>query len=120
MEGALTGQSDCSPSAAPGILGYNPGMRQEPEFFGDRELVLVYIAKRLREALGLEKLLTEAGLDYLVEPDHYSGGLIFRSERIGAFFYVPPESEEEVRRLLTQRGYRPHEPLRGPGSPPEK
>ena len=102
-----------------GELGYNPGMRQEPEFFGDKELALVYIAKRLREALRLEKLLTESAVDYLVEPDHYSGGLIFRSERIGAFFYVAAESEEEVRRLLKERGYRLHEPLRGPGSPPE-
>lgn len=96
-------------------------MRREPDFFGERELVLVYVAKRLREALKLEKLLTDSALDYLVEPDRYSGGLIFRSERIGAFFYVAPETEGATRGLLEAHGYRPHHPLTGTGhsgSPP--
>ena len=43
--------------------------RREPDFFGDRELNLIYVARKLKEALQLEKLLTDAGLDYLVEPD---------------------------------------------------
>jgi len=41
---------------------------REPEFLKDRELSLIYVAKKLKEALALEQLLTEAGLDYLVEP----------------------------------------------------
>ena len=82
-------------------------MRREPEFFADCEPVLLYIAKRLSEALKLEKLLTEAGLDYLVEPDRYHGGIIFRSERVGAFFYVAPEAAEAARRCLRGHGYRP-------------
>ncbi len=84
-------------------------MRREPDFFGDEDLVLLYIAKRLKEALKLEALLTEAALDYLVEPDRYTGGIIFRTERVGAFFYVAPGTEEPARRLLLQHGYRPHE-----------
>ena len=88
-------------------------MRRDPDFFGEQELVLVYVAKRLREALKLEQLLTGSALDYLVEPDRYSGGIIFRTERVGAFFYVPPEAEQAVRHLLTANGYRPHEPLAG-------
>jgi hypothetical protein len=40
-------------------------------------LALVYVAKRLKEALRLEELLTAAGLEYLVEPDKYRGGIIF-------------------------------------------
>lgn len=86
-------------------------MRRDPEFFQDQELVLVYIAKRLWEALKLEALLTEATLDYLVEPDRYSGGIIFRSERVGAFFYVAPGAEEATRHLLVEHGYRPQERL---------
>ena len=40
-------------------------MRQQPDFFPDDvELVLVYIAKRLKEALAMEELLTESGIDY--------------------------------------------------------
>ncbi len=81
-------------------------MRQGSEFFGDQELVLIYVAKRLKEALKLEERLTEAGLDYLVEPDKYSGGIIFRTERVGAFFYVAPGDEQTARALLARHGYR--------------
>ena len=84
-------------------------MRQEPEFFGEAELSLLYIAKKLREALKLEETLTEAGLDYLVEPDTYRGGIIFASERVGAFFYVTPEQLNEARELLRTHRYKPYE-----------
>jgi hypothetical protein len=78
-------------------------MRREPDFFGeDVELVLVYIAKKLKEALAIEALFTESGLDYLVEPDTYSGGIIFRAERTGAFFYVAPENQFIAQGILTR------------------
>ncbi len=83
-------------------------MRQQPDFFGDdTELVLVYIAKKLKESLAVEALLTESGLDYLVEPDTYSGGVIFRSQRTGAFFYVAPGDEDRTREVLQTAGYKP-------------
>jgi hypothetical protein len=84
-------------------------MRQEADFFKDRELDLIYIAKKLKEALRLESVLTEAGVDYAVEPDHYVGGVIFRSERVGAFFYVAPESLDQVREVMHLHGFRIHE-----------
>ena len=84
-------------------------MLREPDYFEDRELSLIYVAKKLKEALALEKLLTDSGLDYLVEPDRYSGGIIFRSERIGAFFYVAPEDEETARTTMRSGGYKPYE-----------
>ncbi len=84
-------------------------MLREPDYFEDRELSLIYVAKKLKEALALEKLLTDSGVDYLVEPDRYSGGIIFRSERIGAFFYVAPEDEEKVRTIMRGGGYKPYE-----------
>jgi hypothetical protein len=81
-------------------------MRREPDFFGEGvELVLVYIARKLKEALAIETLFTENGLDYLVEPDLYSGGIIFRTERTGAFFYVAPENQTNARALLTRSNY---------------
>lgn len=83
-------------------------MRREPDFFGDQELALVYIAKKLKEALRLEKYLTDSGVDYLVEPDKYSGGVIFRSERVGAFFYVSPEEEQAVHDVMQRGGFKPH------------
>lgn len=85
-------------------------MKQEEEFFGDAELSLIYIAKRLKEALKLEALLTEAGIDYLVEPDHYRGGIIFQTERIGAFFYVPVMALPSTREFMQKHGYRPYVP----------
>lgn len=83
-------------------------MQRDDEHFGDQELSLVYIAKRLKEALKLEDILTNAGIDYLVEPDHYSGGIIFRSERIGAFFYVPIVSLPSTRELMQREGFKPY------------
>ena len=83
-------------------------MRRDPDFFGEGELILVYIAKKLEEALRLEKILTDAGLDYLVEPDKYSGGIIFRSERVGAFFYVAPELDAAARDVMARDGFRPY------------
>jgi hypothetical protein len=80
-------------------------MRREADFFGDREMDLVYIAKKLREALRLESAFTEAGVDYAVETDVYSGGVIFRSERVGAFFYVLPEAADQARVVMQQHGF---------------
>jgi hypothetical protein len=86
-------------------------VRKEPDDFGEVEPTLIYVARKLKEALALESLLTEAGVDYLVEPDTYTGGIVFRSERVGAFFYVAPEAAGAARQLLTAHGYRPQEQL---------
>jgi hypothetical protein len=83
-------------------------MRCEPDHFGDQDLSLIYIAKKLKEALGVETLLTDAGLDYLVEPDKYMGGIIFRAERVGAFFYVAPGDEGAAKDALTRSGFQPY------------
>ncbi len=83
-------------------------MRREADFFGDREMDLVYIAKKLREALRLESAFTESGVDYAVETDKYLGGVLFRSERVGAFFYVLPEAAEQAREIMRQHGFQFH------------
>ncbi len=84
-------------------------MKQDADYFEGKDAVLVYIAKKLKDALRLESLLTEAGLDYGVEADRYRGGMIFQSERIGAFFYVLPESVGAAQRVMRDNGYKPHE-----------
>jgi len=84
-------------------------LRQEPDFFGEQELILIYIARKLKEALRLEKTLSDAGVDYLVEPDKYSGGIIFRSERIGAFFYVSEGSRSSAYEIMKKQGFTPYE-----------
>jgi hypothetical protein len=86
-------------------------MRREADFLKDDEAVLVYIAKKLREAKALEELLTNAAVDYVVEVDQYVGGFLFRTARAGAFFYVRADTETLTRELLARNGYRPYEPL---------
>ncbi|MBV9404498.1 MAG: hypothetical protein JO211_04080 [Acidobacteriaceae bacterium] len=85
-------------------------MRRDPEFFGEAELDLLYMAKRLRDALKLEDILTEAGVDYAVETGTYTGGLLFRRELAGAFFYVAPSSLAAAREILLKNRYKPYEP----------
>ena len=84
-------------------------MRREPAFFDNAEPKLIYIAKKLKESLELEELLTEAGIDFGVEADNYRGGMIFQTERVGAFFYVRPEAEDSARGFLASKGYLPAE-----------
>jgi hypothetical protein len=81
-------------------------MRRDADFFEDREMDLIYIAKKLKEALRLESMLTESGVEYAVETDKYSGGVLFRSERVGAFFYVLPESLEQAQEVMRKHGFR--------------
>ncbi len=83
-------------------------MKQSAAFFEHKNAVLVYIAKRLRDALRLEKVLTEAGLDFGVEADQYRGGVILRTVRTGAFFYVLPEAVEATFTAMERNGFRPH------------
>ncbi len=82
-------------------------MRQEPSYFDGKEPILIYIAKRLSDALRLESIFTEAGVDYGVEADEYRGGVIFRSVRAGAFFYVLPETVNAAHEVMRQNRYKP-------------
>jgi hypothetical protein len=85
-------------------------LKREPAFFADRELVLIYIAKRLPESLAVEKALTDSGLDYCVEADQYHGGFLFRTTRTGAFFYVATDDEERGEAVLSAARYKPLAP----------
>lgn len=89
-------------------------MKQDAAFFDGKEPVLIYIAKRLRDALKLESLLAEAGVDYGVEADEYRGGIIFSTTRTGAFFYVLPDSETAALEVMRRGGYKPYA---GPATP---
>lgn len=83
-------------------------MRRDLEFFGELELDLLYMAKRLREALRVEKLLTDNAVDYLVETGTYTGGLLMKRDLTGAFFYVAPADLARARELLMANRYRPY------------
>ena len=83
-------------------------MKQDASYFENQEPVLIYIAKKLRDALRLESVLAEAGVDYGVETDEYSGGVLFKSVRAGAFFYVLPETVDAARAAMQQHKFKPH------------
>jgi hypothetical protein len=82
-------------------------MKHDASFFDDREAVLIYIAKKLKDALRLEGVFDAAGVDYGVETDEYRGGMIFPAVRVGAFFYVLPEAAEAAREVMGRNGYTP-------------
>jgi hypothetical protein len=83
-------------------------MKQDGSFFDGKDAVLIYIAKRLRDALRLEQLFAAAGLDYGVEADEYRGGIIFHSVRTGAFFYVLPDGVDAAHEIMRRNGYKPY------------
>jgi uncharacterized membrane protein YeiH len=83
-------------------------MKQEASFFDGKEAILVYIAKRLRDALRLESVFTACGVDFGVEADEYRGGIIFRGVRTGAFFYVLPEAVENAHEVMRRNGFKPY------------
>jgi hypothetical protein len=72
-----------------------------------QELTLIYIAKRLKEALALEEVLEKAGVEYDVRPDTYRGGIIFVSERVGAFFYVSPQDVDRAHAVMREHQFKP-------------
>ena len=61
-------------------------MRRDAEHFGDRELALVYVARKLNDALRLEDALTKAEVDYYVEAESFVSGTLLKRQRVGAFF----------------------------------
>jgi hypothetical protein len=85
-------------------------MKRDADYFEGTAPELIFIAKRLSDAIALEAVLTEAGVDYAVETDEYAAGIIFKSMRVGAFFYVLPEVREKAVALLLENGYVPATP----------
>jgi len=81
-------------------------MRREPEFFDEQELILIYMARRLKHALAVEKILDEGDVDYVLETGPYLSGLLFRTTKVGVYFYATSAEEKRVRELLSSRGYK--------------
>jgi hypothetical protein len=86
-------------------------MKKDADYFSDEPAghaaELIFVAKRLKDALRLETILAEADVDFVVEPDEYQGGIIFKTARVGAFFYVRREGREQAVGILLANGYVP-------------
>jgi hypothetical protein len=85
-------------------------MKQDASFFDGYEPILIYIARKLKDALRLESIFTAAGIDYGVEADEYRGGVLFVRTRIGAFFYVRPDTVAQAHQIMLRNGYQPAAP----------
>ena len=83
-------------------------VKQDASYFEQKDPVLIYIGKRLKDSLRLEEVLTAHNVDYGVEADEYRGGVIFSSVRTGAFFYVLPETVEAAFEVMRRNGYKPY------------
>jgi hypothetical protein len=75
----------------------------DPEAFGDEELSQVFLAPGMKEARRAEAVLSERGVDYLVQPEAY-GRTLFGSRRMGAVFYVRSSQAEYCAVELTAAG----------------
>jgi hypothetical protein len=84
-------------------------MRREAEFFDDGELDLLYMARTLRDSLKLERILEDAGIEYLVETGTYTAGFLIKRDLTGAFFYVTPGDAQRAREILTRSKYKPYQ-----------
>ena len=83
-------------------------MRREADHFEEEELDLVYMARSLREALRLEKLLTDAAIEYLVETGTYTAGFLLKRDLTGAFFYVSPQDVARAHEVLVSNRFQPY------------
>jgi hypothetical protein len=81
-------------------------MKREAEFFGEQELALIYMARRLKHALAVEQIFTESGVDYLLETGPYLSGILFRTSKVGVFFYSTLQDKDRACALLTERGFK--------------
>ena len=76
--------------------------RVEPEQVRDPERI--FAARSLRVALRVEEWLTAAGVDYAVQVEPIGRSLLFRTERMGAVFYVNAGQAAYCREQLTAAG----------------
>jgi hypothetical protein len=77
--------------------------RVEPEELRDPERI--FVAKSLRIALRVEEWLTANGVDYIVEVESIGRSLLFRTERMGAVFYVNSGQASYCREQLSAAGW---------------
>jgi hypothetical protein len=78
--------------------------RVDPEELGDRELACVFIAVTLAEARRAEELLTDRGVNYVIQPEPF-GRTLLGSPRVGAAFYVPVGQAEYCGSQLVTAGF---------------
>lgn len=62
----------------------------------------IALGRTLRQARGIEQVLTDAGVDYVVQVEAYGRSFLFGTVRHGAVFYVSTAQAAEGRRRLSE------------------
>jgi hypothetical protein len=76
------------------------------DVFDERDIERIFIAKNLKVALSVEKLLTDRGIDYAVGIEKFTQTrFFFTFEYNGAAFYVLAAQAPFCRRLLFDQGF---------------
>jgi hypothetical protein len=65
----------------------------------------VFVAKTLRQARQVEELLTQAGVDYVVQVEAYGRSFLFGTLKHGAAFYVTTTQALYCRERLVAAGF---------------
>jgi hypothetical protein len=79
--------------------------RIELEKFSDLNITRIYIAKNIKEAQSIEKLLTEKNIDYALSVEPFLPPTLLQSERMGAAFYVETAQSNNCRQIITDQGF---------------
>ena len=76
----------------------------DPEAFDGQDVVMVYIAGRLKEGKRVEEVLTANGVDYAVDAERFESRIlgILPVEYEGVGFYVAATQADFCRDLLRQ------------------
>ena len=84
------------------------GLLSAVSTLADIDGLAAWIAKDSPKAarVTVEKIFDECGLDYALETGPYQSGLLFRSTKVGVFFYVAPHEEGRARALLLEHGFK--------------
>jgi hypothetical protein len=77
--------------------------RRDHDPLDNKSLVLVFIAGNVREAERAETVLTSAGIDYCLEAEDFTQGLL-SSPRAGVGFYVLEGQAPFARHELAKAG----------------
>ncbi len=78
--------------------------RIDLEKFSDLNITRIYIAKNIKEAQSIEKLLTEKNIDYALSVEPFLPPSLLQSERMGAAFYVESTQSDICRQIIVDQG----------------
>ncbi len=73
--------------------------------FADKEIARIYIAESIKEATTIEQILTENGVDYLIDLEQYTRPSLLTSPiQTGVVFYVLAGQIDFCKGIIESKG----------------